>query len=182
MGFRLSIIVFICPNHSVLVHLITPVMKSKRLNRNLYIIAATVVVFAIGYYLYLEVYTKNREEHIIATKSRILELMSQNLQVKVKSMRKNAAEYVGYHLIPDQGRGIPEKEFLSKLKQKKDIGYFNSNLEYTTSKEPDSMDKPAKDVILVESEAKSDFLYFNVLLGDNFKEYKKKSPRVQDKL
>jgi hypothetical protein len=40
-------------------------MKSKQLNRNLFIIITTLIIFAIGYYLYLEVYTKSKEAHII---------------------------------------------------------------------------------------------------------------------
>ena len=50
----------------------------------------TAVGFAIGYYIYLDVYTKNKEADIIATKSSILAQMADNLEQKIGSFKKNA--------------------------------------------------------------------------------------------
>jgi len=150
-------------------------MKSKQLNRSLYIIATTLIIFAVGYYLYAEVYTKGKEAHIIATKSRILEQMSQNLQVKVKSMGTNTAEYVGYLLDLSKDEKLPENYFHTLLKNRKDIQYYNFNLEYVgTGERGKGLKLPADSAIAVNPEAKSDFLYFNLVLGDKYVKYNRK--------
>lgn len=141
-------------------------MKSKQFNRNLYIIAPTLVIFAIGYYLYAEVYTKNKEAHIIATKSRILEQMSQNLQVKVNSMETNALEYVGNLLDLSKEKKISDGNFLSMLKQRKDIQYYNVNLEYVNSVKIDNFGNVSMDSVKISPEAKTDFLYFHLVFGE----------------
>jgi hypothetical protein len=148
-------------------------MKNKQLNRNLYIIITTLIIFAIGYYLYIEVYTKNKEEHIITTKSRILEQMSHNLQVKVKSMGINASEYIGYILELSKDKRSPEDNFASMLKLRKDIQYYNPNLDYASSGLSDKGDVPADSIINVNPEAMSDFLYFRLVLGEKYKKYTK---------
>lgn len=150
-------------------------MKSKQLNRSLYIIATTLIIFAVGYYLYVEVYTKNKEAHIIATKSRILEQMSQNLQVKVKSMGTNTAEYVGYLLDLSKVETLPENYFHTLLKNRKDIQYYNFNLEYEgTDERGKGLKLPADSSIAVNPEAKSDFLYYNLVLGEKYLKYNRK--------
>lgn len=152
-------------------------MKSKQLNRNLYIIFTTLIIFAVGYYLYLEVYTRNKESHIIATKSRILEQMSKNLKVKINSLGTNTTEYVNYLLDLSKKNQYqsPEDSLYLFLKKRKDIQYYNANLEYVSSKKITNADPPNSDADLnVIPEAKTDFLYFNVVLGDKYKLYSKK--------
>lgn len=148
-------------------------MKSKQLNRNLYIIITTLIIFAVGYYLYIEVYTKNKEDHIITTKSRILEQMSQNLQVKVKSMGINASEYIGYLLELSKDKQSPEDNFSSMLKLRKDIQYYNFNLDYASSGLSEKDEAPADSIIKANPEAMSDFLYFRLVLGEKYKKYTK---------
>ncbi|MEI6678240.1 MAG: hypothetical protein WCL21_06515 [Mariniphaga sp.] len=148
-------------------------MKQKQLNRNLYIIITTLIIFAVGYYLYIEVYTKNKEEHIITTKSRILEQMSHNLQVKVKSMGTNASEYIGYLLDLSKENDSPEENFLAMLKVRKDIQYYNFNLDYASSGLAEKGEVPADSIINVNPEAMSDFLYFRLVLGEKYKKYTK---------
>lgn len=148
-------------------------MKNKQLSRSIFIICGTLLVFALGYYLYIEVYTKGKEAHIIATKSRILEQMSQNLKDKVKSMESNAAEYAVYLMTLAEAQNLPEKEFINMLKQKKDINYFNPDLEYVIDSEHGYKYKVPKDSKpKVKSEAKSDFLYFQVEIGGKTKKKK----------
>ena len=148
-------------------------MKSKQLSHNLYIIIITLVFFAIGYYFYLEVYTNNKEAHIIATKSRILEQMSRNLQMKVKSMETNAAEYVDHLLDLNEEAKKEQKKYadnylLELLEKRKNIKNFNPNLEYAGSKK--SIIGLIDTVINVFPQAKSDYLYFHLVLGNKYKE------------
>lgn len=148
-------------------------MKSKQLSHNLYIIVITLIFFAIGYYFYLEVYTNNKETHIIATKSRILEQMSRNLQAKVKSMETNATEYVDHLLDLNEKAKTEQKNYaddylLSLLKKRKDIKNFNQNLEYSDSKK--SIIGLVDTVINVFPQAKSDYLHFKLVLENKFKE------------
>ena len=141
-------------------------MKTKQINRNLYIIAPALIIFAVGYYIYMEVYTKNKEAHIIATKSRILEQMSQNLQIKVNSMGTNAVEYVGNLMDQCPDKKTFESNFFLMLKQRKDIKYYNVNLEYVNSGISNGWVKVPMDSITVNPEAKSDFLYYHLVLGE----------------
>lgn len=148
-------------------------MKSKQLSHNLFIIAITLIIFAIGYYFYLQVYTNNKEAHIIATKSRILEQMSRNLQAKVKSMETNATEYVDHLLDLNEKAKTEQKNFdddylLSLLEKRKNIKNFNQNLEYADSKK--SIIGLVDTVINVFPQAKSDYLYFHLVLENKFKE------------
>ena len=148
-------------------------MKNKQFNRNLFIIAAMIIIFAFGYYLYMDVYSKSKEDHIIATKSRILERMSQNLKVKVSSMGINATEYVD-HLLDLSNSG--KENFLSLLVGKKDKDNFNTDLEYANYSEPDNESLNKKlPVTKVKPKAEYDFLYFRLVLGDKFGENKKKT-------
>jgi len=107
-------------------------MKSKQFNRNLYIIAPAIIIFAVGYYFYIEVYTKNKEANIISTKSRILEQMSHNLEAKVNSMGMNASEYVKY-VISQVSQKSPKNTTNSKdikqrsLKTKQDTPNSRTN-------------------------------------------------------
>ena len=141
-------------------------MKTKQINRNLYIIAPALIIFAVGYYVYMEVYTKNKEAHIIATKSRILEQMSQNLQIKVNSMGTNAVEYVGNLMEQCHDKKTFESDFFLMLKQRKDIKYYNVNLEYVNLGISNGWVKVPMDSIKVNPEAKSDFLYYHLGLGE----------------
>lgn len=141
-------------------------MKTKQINRNLYIIAPALIIFAVGYYIYMEVYTKNKEAHIIATKSRILEQMSQNLQIKVNSMGTNAVEYVGNLMDQCPDKKTFESNFFLMLKQRKDIKYYNVNLEYVNSGISSGWVKVPMDSIKVRPEARYDFLYYHLYLGE----------------
>jgi len=168
-------------------------MKSKQFNRNLYIIAPALIIFAVGYYLYIEVYTKNKEANIISTKSRILEQMSHNLEGKVKSMGMNASEYVKYVISqvsqesPKNTTNSKNKEqrslqteqvspvslsFKSLLSDRKYIDYYNKNLEYINA---DSSVKekarPEANLITVTPIAKAESLHFQIVLGENYKTY-----------
>ena len=150
-------------------------MKSKQLNRNLYIIISTLVLFAVGYYLYLEVFARNKEDHIIATKSRILEQMSKNLKVKVSSMGTNTKEYASYLLDLSKNKTYksPEDSLTKLLQQRKDIQFYNGNLEYVIS-EKSQISLPTDSNINIITNAEADFLNFNLILGDKYKKYKKK--------
>ncbi len=147
-------------------------MKSKQLSHNLFIIIITLIIFAIGYYFYLEVYTNSKEAHIIATKSRILEQMSRNLQAKVKSMETNATEYVD-HLIDlnekkkKETKNYADDYLLSLLEKRQDIENFNHNLEYADSKK--SIIGLVDTVINVFPQAESDYLYFKLVLENKYK-------------
>ena len=149
-------------------------MKSKQLNRNLYIIVPALIIFAVGYYLYSEVYTKDKEAHIIATKSRILEQMSQNLEGKVNSMETNALEYVGNLLDRSKEKKLSNGNFLSMLKQRKDIQYYNVNLEYVNSSEINNLGNVTMDSVTICPEAKPDFLYFHLAFGEKNGKHNKK--------
>jgi len=166
-------------------------MKSKQFNRNLYIIAPVLIIFAVGYYFYMEVYTKGKEANIISTKSRILEKMSHNLEGKVKSMGMNASEYVKYIIsqVPQklpaitinskikEQRSLLTKQsssdslsFKSMLSDRKFIDYYNKNLEYLNS---DSFvkERPKSNLITVTPIAKAEGLHFKIVLGENYKKY-----------
>ena len=65
-------------------------MKTKLFKGNSLVLLLTAAGFAIGYYIYLDVYTKNKEADIIATKSSILAQMADNLEQKIGSFKKNA--------------------------------------------------------------------------------------------
>ena len=120
----------------------------------------------------MDVYSKGKEDHIIATKSRILEQMSQNLKVKVSSMGINATEYVEHLLDLSQN---DQEDFLSLLKVKKDKDNFNTDLEFANYSEPDNESlKENTSVTKVKPKAEYDFLYFRLVLGDKFGENKKK--------
>ena len=143
-------------------------MKSKQLNLNLFIIFATLLLFAIGYYVYLEVYTNSREAHIVRTKSRILEQMSKDLNLKVQSMETNSKEYVKHLLDLSQNRKNSTIEDIRKmLEDKKDLSYFNTDLEFVKSEiRPTGKIFKAHLINYVKSEAKPDFLYFNLNLAN----------------
>ena len=141
-------------------------MKNKQFNRNLFIIVTMIIIFAFGYYLYIDVYSRSKEDHIIATKSRILERMSQNLKMKVSSMGNNANEYVDHLLDLSQN---DKDNFISLLEQKKDKDNFNTDLEYANYSEPESESlKGNNTVTKVKPKAEYDFLYFRLALGNKF--------------
>ncbi|MEI6141118.1 MAG: hypothetical protein WCP85_17750 [Mariniphaga sp.] len=146
-------------------------MKSKQLNLNLFIIFATLLLFAIGYYIYLEVYTNSREAHIVRTKSRILEQMSKDLNLKVQSMETNSKEYVKHLMDLSRNRkNSTMDDILMMLEDKKDLSYFNTDLEFVKSEIRPTGKKILTDLVTnVKSEAKQDFLYFNLNLANKAK-------------
>ncbi len=143
-------------------------MKSKQLNLNLFIVFATLLLFAIGYYIYIEVYTNSKEAHIIRTKSRILEQLSKDLNLKVQSMETNSKEYVRHLLDLSQNRKNSTIEDISKmLEDKKDLSYFNTDLEFVKSEiRPNGKIYKADLINNVKSEAKPDFLTFNLNIAN----------------
>jgi len=148
-------------------------MKSKQLNRNLYIIAPALIIFAVGYYLYIEVYTKGKEENIISTKSRILEQMSHNLDGKIKLMGVNATEYVNYLISLD--KKDPSKNDLdSNLEKQKDIQYYNDKLKFVGSTKPEDGGVVQANSIKVTTKAEIDNLNFQLILKNKNKKYNNK--------
>jgi hypothetical protein len=65
-------------------------MKSKIFRGNLLIPLITIAGFAIAFYFYLDVYSKNKQADIIKTKSRVLVQMSDNLKGKIIAFKGNA--------------------------------------------------------------------------------------------
>jgi hypothetical protein len=65
-------------------------MKSKIFKSNLLIPLITIAGFAIAFYFYLDVYSKNKQADIIETKSRVLVQMSDNLKGKINAFKGNA--------------------------------------------------------------------------------------------
>ena len=154
-------------------------MKSKQFNRNLYIIAPTLVIFAVGYYFYMEVYTKGKEANIISTKSRILEQMSHNLQVKVKSIGDNAVEYVNYLVALDK-KDSKQDSLEGNLIKQNYIKYFNNSLEYVSFPKPEKNDTIKKDSLSVNSTAEIENLMYLIVLGN--KAEKNKNKKIQFKI
>jgi len=148
-------------------------MKNKQLNRNLYIIVPAIVIFAVGYYLYSEVYTKDKEADIISTKSRILEQMSKNLDVKIKSMGVNAVEYVNYLISLDTKDSIKDN-LDSNLVKQKDIQYYNDNLKYLSNTKLEEGNKKADNSIIVSTKAEIDNLNFQLVLKNKIERYNQK--------
>jgi hypothetical protein len=68
-------------------------MKSIQFRRNITIILSTCFAVILIYLLYTQVYIKNREEHMIQTRFRLLDQMGENLKAKVESYRKIAFNY-----------------------------------------------------------------------------------------
>ena len=144
-------------------------MKSKQLSLNLFIIFATFLLFAVGYYIYLEVYTNSKEAHIVQTKSRILEQMSKDLNQKVQSMETNSKEYIMHLLDLSQNRRNSTIEDIHKmLEDKKDLSYFNTDLEFVKSNVKPTGKKlfTADSIKNAKSEARRDFLYFALNIGN----------------
>ena len=127
------------------------------------------LLFAIGYYIYLEVYTNSKESHIVQTKSRILEQMSKDLNQKVQTMETNSKEYVRHLLDLSQERKNSTIEDIYKmLEDKKDLSYFNTDLEFVKPEiKPSDKKLFYADLINnVNSDAKQDFLYFKLNIAN----------------
>ena len=70
-------------------------MKSIQFRRNLTIIVSTLIAVIFLYFLYAQVYMKNREEQMIQTRFRVLDQMGENLVAKIESYQSNAEIYIG---------------------------------------------------------------------------------------
>ncbi len=65
-------------------------MKSFKLTTNHLILAGTLFILGLGYFLYLKVYIRERENDIIATRLRVLSQIGKNIDEKVTSYQNNA--------------------------------------------------------------------------------------------
>ena len=114
-------------------------MKSIKFSRNLTIILSTIIALFLLYFLYVQVYTKNREEKLIQTRFRVLDQMGDNLKTKINSYRQNATSYWRQAKESVEKNdllinNLEEKEWVTKTIQKTFDEYktvLNQELEYS---------------------------------------------------
>ena len=103
-------------------------MKSIQLKRNITIIFSTFFAVLVVYLIYTQVYTKNREDHLIQTRFRVLDQMGENLKAKVESYQTNAINLDGAIAadLEKNDKLKAEYDVLSKsLQEKKNFGGFD---------------------------------------------------------